>query len=171
MTRRTLTLLVAGFALHAGVAQAYVIQGSPWPEPTLTYHPGAYAKATDRAARMINRAGVGVRLRRGSRYDADVVVRYGGSPCEGSADVGFQRRRPEVVELGRGCSTDLVTLTAVHEFGHILGLGHVTGACARMDPSFDRTGTPTYCAERPLSYWLAHPLTRDDLRGLRRLYG
>jgi hypothetical protein len=163
-------MVVAGFVFPAA-AHAYVVEGYAWPGTTLTYHPAAYARATDRAARMINRAHVGIRLRRAPRHQADVVVRYGGSPCEGSAAVGFNRRRPEVVELGRGCSSALVTLTAVHELGHVLGLGHVTRTCARMNPSFDSSGTPTYCAERPLGYWLAHPLTPDDLRGLRHLYG
>jgi hypothetical protein len=171
MTRRALTLLLAGLAIHTGVADAYVIQGSAWPDSTLTYYPAAYGSATDRAARLINHVAVGVQLRRAPRSSADVVVRYGGSPCEGSADVGFQRFRPEIVELGRGCSRGLVTLTAVHEFGHILGLGHVTGRCARMNPAFDKSGTPSYCAERSLAHWLAHPFTSDDLRGLRRLYG
>jgi hypothetical protein len=79
--------------------------------------------------------------------------------------------RPDLLYLGRGCSKSLVTLTAVHEFGHVLGLDHENRACARMNPSFDDTGTPTHCKERSLAYWLKHPLTSDDLRGLRALYG
>src|SRR4051812_7117839 len=110
MMRRALTLLlVTGFLFPAAAARAYVVDGDAWPGATVTYHPAAYARATDRAARVINRAHVGIRLRRAPRSRADVVVRYGGSPCEGSAAVGFQRRRPEVVKLGRGCFGGLVT--------------------------------------------------------------
>jgi hypothetical protein len=40
-----------------------------------------------------------------------------------------------------------------------------------MNPSFDPSGTPTRCSHHPLSYWLAHPLGTDDIRGLRAIYG
>jgi hypothetical protein len=39
-----------------------------------------------------------------------------------------------------------------------------------MNPTFDQSGTPTRCAHHALSYWLKHPLTSDDLRGLRSIY-
>ena len=35
----------------------------------------------------------------------------------------------------------------------------------------DDSGTPTRCKQHTLGYWLAHPLTGDDLRGLRAIYG
>jgi hypothetical protein len=75
-----------------------------------------------------------------------------------------------VVRLGAGCSSGLITLTAVHELGHVLGLDHEGRACARMNSSFDWTGTPGHCTSHTLSYWLAHPLTSDDIRGARALY-
>jgi hypothetical protein len=40
-----------------------------------------------------------------------------------------------------------------------------------MNPSFDDSGTPDQCRGHTLRYWLAHPLTADDLRGLRAIYG
>ena len=158
--------------LAATSGEAYSIGGRAWPRATVTYHTtaGAYSASVNRAARIINRAGVGVRLRRASRADANVVVAFGGRACEGEAFVGFQRFVSDVVYLGRGCSHRLVTLTAVHEFGHVLGLGHETRNCARMNPAFNASGTPDRCAPHPLSYWLAHPLTSDDLRGLRAIY-
>src|SRR2546423_7406659 len=165
---------IAVLTLSAAPSQAYVIGGRAWPKGTVTYYPQArgYAASVARAARMLSRAGVGVTLRKASsRSAADVAVAYGGMACEGSALVGYERVSSDVVYLGRGCSKSLVTLTAVHEFGHVLGLEHENHACARMNPSFDDTGTPTHCKERPLSYWLKHPLTSDDLRGLRALYG
>jgi hypothetical protein len=59
----------------------------------------------------------------------------------------------------------------VHEFEHVPGLDHEMHHCARMNPSFDHSGTPDQCREHSLKYWLAHPLTADDLRGLRAIYG
>jgi hypothetical protein len=167
---------LAGGALSlvpATAGEAYSIGGQGWPGTTVTYYTAAkaYSAPVKRAARVINRAGVGVRLRRASRADADVVLAYGGRACEGEAFVGFQRFVSDVVYLGRGCSHGLVTLTAVHEFGHVLGLDHETRRCARMNPAFDTSGTPDRCRPHPLSYWLAHPLTRDDLLGLRAIYG
>lgn len=162
---------VALFAPAAG--DAYVVGGRAWPTGAVTYYTaaGGYEGAVNRAARIINRAGVGVRLRRTSQASADVIVTYGGSPCEGRALVGFQRWRDDVVSLGAGCSRGLVTLTAVHEFGHVLGLDHESRRCARMNPTFDSTGTPTRCRHHSIRYWLAHPLVSDDLRGLRAIYG
>jgi hypothetical protein len=154
----------------AGPSGAYVARGPAWPSNVVTYDSDtpAYRASVDRAARLINRAGIGVRLRRDAS-NPDVVFVYNGQPCDGSAYVGF-RRRESTVWLGRGCSRDLITLTAVHELGHVLGLDHETRRCARMNPSFDDSGTPDQCSRHPLSYWLAHPFTSDDLRGLRALY-
>jgi hypothetical protein len=179
MIRRSLRFLAAALAAGAvslGVAapsEGYAIGGRPWPSGTFTYYAQArgYAGAVDRAAGMLNRAGVGVHLSRAaSRASADVIVAYGGNPCEGEATVGFQRAGLDVLYLGRGCNRGLVTLTAVHEFGHVLGLDHENRRCARLNPSFDDTGTPTHCKRHTLGYWLAHPLTADDLRGLRVIY-
>ena len=114
---------------------------------------------------------MGVHIERASRADADVIVEYGGRACEGEAAVGFQRLSLDLLYLGRGCNKQLVTLTAVHEFGHVLGLDHETHRCARLNPSFDDSGTPTYYRHHALGWWLKHPLTGDDLRGLRALYG
>jgi hypothetical protein len=172
LIRRSLAVIVACLAC-APAADAYSIGGRAWPEGTVTYYTQAsgYSGAVNRAARILNNAGVGVRLRRASsKALADVVVAYGGAPCEGEAAVGFQRLGLDVLYLGRGCNRGLVTLTAVHEFGHVLGLDHENRRCARMNPSFDDSGTPTHCRRHTLAYWLAHPLTADDLRGLRAIY-
>ena len=67
----------------------------------------------------------------------------------GAAYAGFLRRR---------------------ELGHILGLGHEKRKCAIMNPAFDNSGTPNHCNAHPLSFWLAHPLRGDDIRGAKSLY-
>lgn len=167
-----LACAAVSFAVSASPSEAYVVGGRPWPGATVTYYAQArgYSGAVNRAARMLNRAGVGVHLRSASRSKADVIVVYGGNPCEGEATIGYYRRGSDVLDLGAGCSRALVTLTAVHEFGHVLGLDHETHRCARMNPSFDDSGTPDQCTEHSLKYWLAHPLTTDDLNGLRAIY-
>ena len=131
--RRLGLLLALGTVLGAPVpARAYTLAGSPWPSNTISYgvEARAYAPAVHRAARAWNRAGVGVRLRRAPLESADVVVRYGGRPCEGEALIGFVPRDVSDVRLGAGCRMRLITLTAVHEFGHVLGLGHEQRRCA-----------------------------------------
>jgi hypothetical protein len=173
---RPLLALVAASALWlAGAAPGYgySIGGPAWPGGTVSYYTAArgYSTAVDRAAGILNRAGIGVHLSKASRANADVIVAYGGRACEGDALVGFSRSPSDVVYLGRGCSRGLVTLTAVHELGHVLGLDHENRRCARMNPSFDGSGTPNRCRRQTLAHWLAHPLTADDVRGLRAIYG
>ena len=170
MIRRALLLACLATVATDAPASAYVARGPSWPEGEVTYssRTPAYTAAIDRAARLIDHARVGVRLRRVTA-DADVVFVYQGAACEGAAHVG-RWRRTSTVWLGRGCGRDLVALTAVHELGHVLGLDHENSTCARMNPIYDDSGTPGRCRHRSLSYWLAHPLTADDLRGLRALY-
>ena len=163
------TGLLAGALATPG--SAYVIGGEPWPGPTITYHTNAghYAKAVDRAAEMWNSANVGITFQRASAEDAQVIVRYGGKPCRGWAIVGSAS--DSRMRLGRKCNTDHIALVAVHEFGHVLGLGHELTRCARMNPNVDhKTATPDHCPKHPQSYWLKHPLRGDDIRGARALY-
>jgi hypothetical protein len=175
MRKRAVVLAacLAAALLAPASGDAYKVGGRPWPTSTITYFTSAraYSGVVDRAAHILNRTRVGFRLRRSSQGNADVIVAYGGSPCEGRALVGFQRWRTDVLTLGGGCSRALVTLTAAHEFGHVLGLDHEMTRCARMNPTFDGSGTPTRCRRHSLRYWLSHPLTADDVRGLRAIYG
>jgi hypothetical protein len=64
-----------------------------------------------------------------------------------------------------------MSLATAHELGHVLGLGHQDHRCARMNPVYNQDGTPNHCSAHSLRYWLAHPLTADDVRGARHLYG
>jgi hypothetical protein len=173
---RVVLVLVAASALWlapAAPSGAYSIGGPSWAGGRVTYYTAArgYSGAVDRAARILNGSGAGVHLSKAPRLSADVIVAYRGRACEGDALVGFSRSRPDFLYLGRGCRLGLVTLTSVHEFGHVLGLDHENSRCARMNPSFDLSGTPNRCSGHQLGYWLAHPLGADDIRGLRAIYG
>jgi astacin (peptidase family M12A) len=176
MRRRTalvIALALAAFGAVAPSASAFERVGRPWPGGRITYFTAAanYSSSVDRAARIWNRTNVGVKFVKASRRNAAVVVDYGGRRCEGAAFAGFiGRRRQSPVQLGAGCGRSLIVLTAVHEFGHVLGLGHENDKCARMNPAFDGSGTPQHCRPRSLAYWLAHPLVSDDLQGARRTY-
>src|SRR5215210_2797045 len=115
----TLVLLLALAALPSAPqrAEAYQLYGFAWPQRTITYHvqPVPYRAAVDRAARAWNVAAIGVRFRRSSFEEADVVVRYGGARCDGLGDIGFPPSGVSRVTLGANCDTRLITMTAAHE--------------------------------------------------------
>ncbi|MFL5827597.1 MAG: matrixin family metalloprotease [Thermoleophilaceae bacterium] len=171
--RFTLALAAVALLMLAAAprSQAYSIGGRAWPGGKVAYSAKGYTGAVERAARLINHSGAHVRLTRAPRASADVVVGYGGVRCSGLADMGFAGASRAHVDLGRGCNSALMTVVAVHEFTHVLGLDHENRRCARMNTAFDQTGTPSHCRRQSLAYWLAHPYTSDDLRGLRALYG
>jgi hypothetical protein len=168
-----LSLAVAFSALVPARASAYAVGGKAWPGTTIRYYTAArgYASAVDRAARIWNRAGVGVRFASSSRRAADVVVAYGTYRCAGVSPMGYGGRYAgTIVRLGAGCTRDLITLTATHELGHVLGLNHEMSKCARMNFSSGADGTPTRCRHHSLSYWLRQPLEPDDIAGAKAIY-
>ena len=173
MRLAVLSLALAGSVLVPASASAYVVGGNPWPQKTIRYYVAAksYKTGTNRAARIWNRANVGVRFAASSRSKADVVVSYGTERCGGLSPMGYGGRFVgTTVRLGAGCSTSLITLTAAHEFGHVLGLDHENAKCARMNPTFSPAGTPGRCGPNTLSYWLKHPLETDDIAGAKAIY-
>jgi hypothetical protein len=164
--------LVAVAAVPTG-ASAYELSGRPWPSGDIPYHveDSALKKSAKRAAKVWNARDLGVRFVITSAENAKVFIRIGQKNCGGAARVGYPGRRGfSLIEINRDCGSGIATLTSVHEFGHVLGLGHETSNCARMNPSFGGAGTPGRCDHRTLAYWLKHPLTKDDVRGARALY-
>lgn len=172
---RRAALLGALVALGAGPsdAAAYDIGGRAWPEGDIRYFvpDGELKKPVKRAARVWNARGLSVRFVSSPEEKARVFFSVGQDNCGGAARVGYPGRRGvSFVQIDPGCGSGIATLTAVHEFGHVLGLGHEDDLCARMNPTFGSSGTPGRCRRRSLSYWLDHPLTKDDVRGARELY-
>jgi hypothetical protein len=149
-----------------------------WPNRTISVASRApvYDAALRSATRAWNRARVGVRFRRAALSRARVIFSYargGGTGrygCEGIAGgTGAGYPSPFVameVKVLRSCrSPALRRLTAVHELGHVLGLGHETRRCALMNPTGDvNTLLPSLC---PRGTRLP---ARDDVRGGRALY-
>jgi hypothetical protein len=164
-------LLCAFAARQAG---AYQIAGKPWPGKRVSYYSigSRHSKQlVDRAARIWNRANVGVRFVRSPSSAAEIMVSGVAGICRGEAYIGYPGEETSWLYVAH-CPTNLMVLVLAHEFGHVLGLGHERVRCARMNIEVNPiTGTPGRCRRRPLSYWLKHPLTRDDIRGARTAMG
>jgi Astacin (Peptidase family M12A) len=177
MRRAILTALfaVAALAATTGPASAYVISGNRWPEGSILYYTnvGSQNDEVVRAASAWNKEKLGVKfVRTKSKSSAQLIIRYGSRGCGGLGTVGYYGERfVGDVQLGRACRDAITRLTAAHELGHVLGLGHEESRCALMNPVGDiSTGTPNHCSVRPIRYWLKNPIQADDRRGGRKLY-
>jgi PKD domain len=159
-------------------ADAYRFAGKRWPNETISVANRAprYAAAVRHAIRAWNRARVGVRFTGAPADEARVVFRYargkgfGRYGCEGIAGATGAGYPSPFVTMGvlvtLSCrNRALRRLTAMHELGHVLGLGHEPRRCALMNPSGDvGTMLPSLC---PRGTGVP---TGDDIRGARALY-
>ena len=154
----------------APAAQAYELDGIPWPgrTATITYWNGtAYGPQVQQAARAWNESGARVRFRRASRGRAQLLIvddprSAAGEDglAHGSASVGYQPRNR--IAIGRGARGVGVVGLIAHEFGHVLGLVHDDRRCAVMNSGFW-----SRCMPSPT----CSILQADDVRGAIRRYG
>lgn len=189
---RAAVVALAGLVCTLGLApeaHAYRLIGKRWPQRTINVSASEaprYAKPVRRAVKLWNRAKLGVRFKVTAASDARVVFRYSGGSgsgrtrCEGVAG-GTGAGYPGIdftgleVSVIRSCrSRRLRDLAAMHELGHVLGLGHENRRCTLMNANASAvSGLGVRCPARGRTARRLRRtfLTRDDKRGVRRLYG
>jgi len=176
--RWLLTVALAGaLIVPAGPASGYQTPGPRWPGDTIRYHdtlPKSWNWTIRKAVRTWNTSGARIRFRKVERGRAQVLIGYGDlGNAAGLATIG--QRPGAFVKVNRLMFKPLrpglrvfAAQVLAHEFGHVLGLGHVQSNNCRL------MSTPllTYCPKPPESWlydcaWLA----KDDRRGAVHLYG
>ena len=159
-----LSILVACAALlsvlSAPGAEAYWFGGQRWPNKVITVSSEAsrYNRAVAKATRVWNGARVGVHFQLASSRRARLLIRYGRGTskgytgCEGvngAAVLGYPGPGylASVVSVRRSCRSERLRIaTAVHELGHVLGLGHEDRRCSIMNSRVSlRTAVPALC--------------------------
>jgi len=158
----------------APAADAATFLGRPWPGRRITYAvTSPTLKAQVRiAARAWNRSGARVRFVETSRSKARLLISaFRRRPCfgiVGQATAGYpgNGRRSRMM-LQPSCPYGVRVMTAAHEFGHVLGLGHQERGCALMSAVY-----LSHCRPQPLEWeWFCQPARSDDVKGALRLYG
>lgn len=170
---RALALAAVAIGLLAPPAEASHVAGRPWPGGRVTYAVTSKSmRGPVRAAALAwNRSGLEVRLVEVPRSRARLLI----SPLPkgscfgaiGEAIVGYPGGFQSFMHLQTNCPEGTLTMTAAHEFGHVLGLKHENRRCSLMNSVF-----VSRCQPQPLEWeWYCSPPRDDDRRGLLRRYG
>ncbi len=170
---RAVVLGAAAIGLLAPAADASVTAGRAWPGGRITY--AVTSKALQGpvrvAAQAWNRSGIRVQFVEVPRSRAKVLIRpMRKRSCFGQigvATVGYTPGFGGRMQLQASCPEGTLTMTAAHELGHVLGLGHEDRRCSLMNSVF-----VSRCRPQPLAWeWFCSPPRDDDRRGALRLYG
>lgn len=178
MTPRTLVVpavLALVLVVVGGPAAAFEAPGPRWPGSTIRFHetlPKSYDWSLKKAVRAWNTSGARVKLRKvNKRSRAQVKVGFGNTYGNGGyASIG--RQPGAYLRLGGRGPLDVenrATASALiaHEFGHVLGLNHTAEGKCRLMESLIKSE----CLDGPVGYYKCTWLSKDDVRGVLRLYG
>jgi hypothetical protein len=181
--RTSALALLGASALCLGVlakgAGGYVIKGSTWPGGVVRYYNAApdQRSAVQRAVDAWNSSGAKVRFVAVPAAQAQLrIEHFPKVPCtiNAEATVGYApRARVWVFQRDQSspyCNSYMAVQTIAHELGHVLGLGHETRGCSRMNPVSTVQG-PTQCPVEAYWRWRCQLLTPDDVAGAVALYG
>ena len=145
-----------------------------WPGGVVAYHvvTPSLRWPVQMAAAEWNKSGARVRLVERPAGKAPLSVRaMRGGGCAGAVGYAPLGALPpgwhDTIWLQARCDRFLLVEIAVHEFGHVLGLGHDTRHCSVMSPV---TGGGCKDVLYPWEY-RCHPLERVDVRRTVALYG
>ncbi len=170
---RALALAAVAIGLLAPPAEASHVAGRTWPGGRVTYAVTSKSmRGPVRAAALAwNRSGLKVQLVEVSRSRARLLIsplpRGGCFGAIGEAIVGYPGGFQSFMHLQTNCPEGTLTMTAAHEFGHVLGLKHENKRCSLMNSVF-----LSRCRPQPLEWeWYCSPPRDDDRRGLLRRYG
>jgi hypothetical protein len=171
--RGAIALAAVAIGALAPAAEANVIAGRAWPGGRIPYAVTAKSlRGPVRTAALAwNRSGINVRFVEVAASKARVLItplpRSGCFGRIGEAFVGFPGRDRSRMRLQVNCPEGTLTMTATHELGHVLGLGHEDRRCALMNSVY-----LLHCKPQPLEWeWYCSPPRNDDRRGALRLYG
>ncbi len=171
---RALFATLFAAAMLATPASGYHFEGGKWASHVITYYTEtpAYAWPVDTAAYAWNTSGANVQFLKTSRQYAKVLVGIRWYKHAGDAHIERVNGVFVGAQIGiqSGHGRYEMALIVAHELGHVLGLDHVWGSCATMNPSVGNDHT-TYCPAPPSGMWTCRLLQPDDVRGAVALYG
>jgi hypothetical protein len=155
---------------------AFVIGGSAWPKRTIRYWDmtprGNYRIGVAKAIAEWNARGMRVHFAKArTRASADFTISVDRHIAPGGlATVGYWGSGSYWVKLNmRGYHWSDVAWVASHELGHIFGLGHSRGCAVMSYSAYEVCKWPQDVGQPWM--WRCRLQERDDLMGVKRLYG